>query len=345
MSLAIRLAKLGWGKTSPNPMVGAVVVKDGKIVGRGYHKRAGGPHAEVIALEEAGEKSRGATLYVSLEPCVHFGKTPPCVEKIISSGIKRVVVPVVDPNPIVSGKGIKRLQENGIEVLLGVCAKPALTLNEVFFKWIRTGLPFVYLKLAISLDGKIAGSFGKRIKFTGLEADRVVHRLRSGVDAILVGRKTVEIDDPLLTTRLVKGKSPKRIILTGSGKIDISARIFKEGPQPVIVATNNPDIVSNAYDSWVFQGAYVKGDDLLRKAGKSEITSILIEGGAKTASWALSEKIVDKVLIFVAPKIVGDGVNIFDKVDEMDLKFPEIRRLGESVLISGYTPWADLYEG
>ncbi len=345
MKLALRIGLRGWGKTSPNPMVGAVIVKDGKIISTGYHRHAGEPHAEIIAINKAGNETKGATLYVSLEPCAHYGKTPPCTDKIIESGIKRVVIPIIDPNPLVMGKGIKRLKEAGVDITLGVCKKLALKANEIFFKWIRTGLPFVYLKLAVSLDGRIAKTKGERVKLTNNRADRVVHHIRAGVDAIIVGKKTIKIDDPILTTRLVKGKSPKRIILTKSGEIDPDARIFSEGTQPVIVATNNPDLKSGLFDIWYFDGDKISGYELLKRAAENGITSILIEGGSITASWAINERIVDKVMIFITPFILGKGINALELCEEFMLRDVEIKRVDDNILVSGYTPWSSRYEG
>jgi len=345
MELALRLGARGWGKTSPNPMVGAVVVKDGKIVGMGYHEGVGLPHAEVMALTKAGENAKGAVLYVSLEPCCHYGRTPPCTDEIIRSGIKRVVIPLLDPNPLVSGGGVRRLREAGIEVTIGVCKEKARKANEIFFKWIRTNLPFVILKVATSIDGRIAGPYGRRIHFTCEKADREVHRLRAGVDAILIGRNTLVRDDPLLTVRFVKGKNPERIIISKSGRIPRSARIFSEGPLPVIVATNNANVSAEDVEIWHFKGNEIKGVDLLKRAGSAGISSILIEGGTRTISWALREKIVDKIMIFISPIFVGKGKLLAEAIEAFELHNVEIKRIGSNVLISGYTPWGQIYDG
>ena len=215
MRIALAQARKGAGRVSPNPMVGAVVVKGGRIVGRGYHRKAGTPHAEVHALARAGRNARGADLYVNLEPCAHFGRTPPCVDAIIAGGIRKVVMGMIDPNPLVSGKGISRLKRAGIEICSGVLEDDCRKLNEAYIKYITRGVPFVMLKVASSLDGKIATASGDSRGLTAPPAIRAVHRLRDRVDAILVGIGTVEADDPLLTTRLPgrPGKDPVRVIV------------------------------------------------------------------------------------------------------------------------------------
>jgi diaminohydroxyphosphoribosylaminopyrimidine deaminase/5-amino-6-(5-phosphoribosylamino)uracil reductase len=215
MKLALELAEKGYGWTAPNPMVGAVVVKDGQVVGRGYHQRVGGPHAEVNAIDDAGSRAGGATIYVTLEPCNHFGRTPPCTRKILDAGIRRVVVAMADPNPAVTGGGIATLRDRGVAVTTGVCEKEARTLNEGFITWVTTGRPFVIVKCATTLDGRIATRTGDSRWVTGPASRQFVHRIRHGVDGIMVGVETVKKDDPSLTTRLDgnTGSDPTRIIL------------------------------------------------------------------------------------------------------------------------------------
>src|SRR5574341_669077 len=237
MQRALNLAKKGLGNTSPNPMVGAVVVKNGKILGTGYHRKAGEEHAELIVLKEVREKAKSATLYVNLEPCSHFGQTPPCTEAIISSGIKRVICAMIDTNPKVNGKGIEMLQKNKIKVEVGLLEKEAKKLNEVYLKYITTGLPFVILKWASTLDGKIATMEGDSKWISNEESRRFAHKLRSQVDAVLVGVETVIKDYPELNTRLVKGKNPVKIILDTKGRIpEDSKLVSKAGSQRTILA-------------------------------------------------------------------------------------------------------------
>ncbi len=240
MRLAINLAKKGMGKTSPNPLVGAVVVKNDEIVGKGYHKRSGEPHAETNALKACGNKAKNATLYVNLEPCCHHGKTPPCTDIIIKSGIKKLVCAALDPNPQVNGRGISILREGGVEVDLGILEKEAEKLNEVYLKFITTGLPFVMLKVAQTLDGKIATKLGNSKWITQEDSRRFVHSLRASVDAVLVGANTVKRDDPELTVHSAKGENPIRIILDSTGKISKNSKVIKGSKNgKTIIATAN----------------------------------------------------------------------------------------------------------
>ena len=239
METAFRLAKKGKGKTFPNPLVGAVIVKDNRVVGSGFHQRIGKSHAEVNALKSAGTKAKGATLYVNLEPCSHFGRTPPCVDSIIKSGIKKVICATLDPSPSVNGAGVKRLKWAGIEVKLGVLESKAKKLNEVYFKRILTGFPFVILKIVQTLDGKIATLSGNSKWISQEDSRKFVHSLRKQVDAVLVGINTVIKDNPKLTTRKVKGKNPLRIVLDSEGKIPLNSNLLKENKdnKTVVVVT------------------------------------------------------------------------------------------------------------
>ena len=318
MRQAMELASRGWGRTSPNPMVGAIIVKNVSLVGSGYHERAGAPHAEILALRQAGEDARGATLYVNLEPCCHQGRTAPCTEAIIQAGIKRVVVALLDPNPLVAGKGVERLRQAGIEVTTGVLEKEAGRLNEVFVKYITTGKPFGVLKMAMTLDGKIATVNGDSRWITGPEARAVVHRLRDGYDAIMVGINTIIRDDPLLTTRLADGqpgRDPIRIILDSRLRISPQARVCTlESEAPTIVATTSfhDPVRRKELESMGIEVLVLEGDEkqvdlhrLMEVLGKREVTSVLIEGGAQLAYSSLEAGIVDKLHWFIAPKIVG----------------------------------------
>ena len=242
MRRALSLAEKGAGKTSPNPLVGAVIEKNGKIVGEGYHKKAGLPHAEIEALRKAGKLAKGARMFVNLEPCCHYGKTPPCTDAIRASGIRQVVIGMRDPNPLVRGKGVRWLKKNGIEVIAGVLQKECKQINEIFFKYIRTQIPFVILKAAVSLDGKIATRLGESKWITGVPARRRVHELRQKIDAIMVGAGTVVKDDPLLTVRLSGRKSnqPVRVILDNENAVPITAKVFQNGLKQKVIYVTTP---------------------------------------------------------------------------------------------------------
>lgn len=322
MNRAIELAWQGRGWTSPNPMVGAVVVKDGAIVGEGFHPAVGKPHAEVYALDAAGENAQGATLYVTLEPCAHHGRTPPCVERVLESGVARVVVAVEDPNPLVAGKGIQRLRAAGVDVEVGVLADDASKLNERFFKYIKTKRPFVAIKTGMSLDGKIATASGESMWITNESSRGYVQILRGTYDAIMVGVNTVVQDNPRLTCRLPGGRQPLRIIIDSMARTPMNAKLFSiEGaghrPQTLIcVSAKAPEDRVRALraagaeilvcpDSGFSVDTHIDLAKLMPVLGKREITSILLEGGGTINAAALDAGIVDKVYVFVAPKIIG----------------------------------------
>ena len=356
MKLALDLAEKGRGWTSPNPMVGAVVVKEGRIVGRGFHQRAGGPHAEVNAIDEAGDQSRGATLYVTLEPCNHFGRTPPCTQKILAAGIRRVVVAMSDPNPGVKGGGNAALAQQGLEVTCGICENEARRLNEYFITWITTGRPFVTVKCAATLDGRIATRTGDSRWVTGSAARRFVHRLRHAVDGILVGLETVKNDDPSLTTRLEGevGADPTRIILDTHLSMPVTARMLHQASQAPTWVVCGPDAPNRRRKALVDAGARVMEASL--KAGRIDlsalmdqlggmgITSLLIEGGGGVIGSSCGAGIVDKLCFFYAPKILGadDGVPICRGTGpaSMNQSIPvydlSVARFDADVLITGY---------
>lgn len=355
MKLALQLAARAKGRTSPNPMVGAVVVKDGIIVGRGFHQKAGTPHAEIHALREAGPQARGATLYVTLEPCCHYGRTGPCTEAIIQAGIARTVVAMTDPNHLVAGKGLKRLEEAGISVKHGVMEEEARRLNEVFLKYITTRTPFVVAKAAVSLDGKIATRSGKSRWITGSKARAYGHRLRDRYDAILVGIGTILADNPVLTTRLPgrRGRDPVRIVLDSRGRTPPDAKILNqqsEAPTIIAVTQDAPSErlaalrEAGAEILIVNDGPRVDLYELMKLLGAREITSVLIEGGAAVHGSAFEAGIVDKVVWFVAPKIIGGrdapgpvgGLGVDDPNGAPQLEGFKIRRLGEDFCIEGY---------
>lgn len=315
MRLALRLAGKAQGRTSPNPLVGAIVVKDNIVISRGYHQKAGGPHAEAIALKKAGAAAKGATLYVTLEPCSHTDKrTPPCCPLVIQSGVKRVVVAMIDPNPRVSGKGLRSLRKAGIEVETGVLEAEARTLNEAFIKHITTGLPFVTLKLAQTLDGKIATASGESKWITGEEARAEGRRLRGCHDAILVGINTVLADDPSLTTRIAGGRDPIRVIVDTRARLPLHAKVLTQKSSARTVVAIGKGVSEQKIKKLQACGAEVltvktmqgRVDlrDLMQKLGKRDILSVLIEGGAEINASALKSGIVDKVVAFIAPLLM-----------------------------------------
>ncbi len=356
MQMALDLAIKGEGYTSPNPMVGAVVVKGGQVVGGGFHEVAGGPHAEVNAINAAGKAAAGATLYVTLEPCNHTGRTPPCTRKILDAGISRVVVAMSDPNGNVVGGGLEVLKQHGLEVVCGVCEAQARKLNEVFITYITTGLPFVIAKCAATLDGRIATKTGDSKWVTGEAARRYVHRLRHAVDAIMVGINTVRKDDPSLTTRLEdrQGKDPVRIILDSHLSIPSDAKVLQQASDAdtlLVTAKNEAQRKKAAFEKAgvrVIEAAVKENQidmaALVAKLGAMEITSLLIEGGSQVLGSAFRAGVVDKVQFFYAPKILGgdDGTPICSGPGAqrmgqcIALKDIFVQRFGDDVLIEGY---------
>lgn len=354
MKLAVELAKKGKGRVNPNPLVGAVIVKNGEVIGEGYHKKYGGHHAEVEAINSSKESVEGATIYVTLEPCFHYGKTPPCVDKLISSGVSKVVIGSLDPNPLVAGKSIDKLKALGIEVKVGILEEECLKINEVFLKYIKTKLPFVVLKSAVSLDGKIATKTGESKWITG-EASRLrVHELRNELSSIMVGVNTVIKDDPSLTCNIEGGRNPIRIIVDSTLRIPLNSRILKTAStfKTIIATTKNIDLKKK--ESIEELGAKVllvnsineKVDlkDLMFNLGTLGIDGILLEGGGELNYSAIESNIVDKLMIFIAPKIIGgkdsktfvegEGINLLEKAYEISNL--ETESLGKDILITGY---------
>ena len=356
MNLALELAQKGQGYTSPNPMVGAVLVKDGRILGQGYHEAVGRAHAEVNAIEAVGDATRDATLYVTLEPCNHTGRTPPCTDKILAAGIRRVVVAMRDPNPDVRGGGIKYLQEQGLDITTGVCEDQARRLNEAFIKYVRTKRPFVIVKCAATLDGRIATRTGDSKWVSGKESRATVHRLRHAVDAIMVGVNTVKIDDPSLTTRMAdeKGLDPRRIILDTQLSVPDSAKVLQldssadttlvVGPSISEAKKNRTETKGVRIIRSPLKNGVIDLNRLMDALGASGITSLLVEGGARVIASALQQQVVDKVIFFYAPKILAgdDGVPICRGPgpalmrDSIPLKDIHVQRCGDDVMIEGY---------
>lgn len=354
MEIALELARCGKGKVSPNPMVGAIIVKEDKIIGKGYHMKYGENHAEINALKNATESVKNATMYVTLEPCSHYGKTPPCVDSIIKNKISKVVIGSLDPNPLVSGNGVKKLRENNIEVVIGVLEEECINLNEVFMKYISTKKPFVIMKCAMSLDGKIATSFGESKWISCEESRKEVHKLRGEVMGIMVGVDTVIKDDPQLTCRIGDLKSPIRIIVDTNLRIPIKSKVITDLSisKTIIATTNNAnkekiDLLKNkGVEILICNTNNEKVDlvDLIEKLGKLNIDSILLEGGATLNYSALEANIVDKIQFYIAPKIIG-GLNSKTPVGGMGIEFLKdaykvkslnTRMIGEDIFIECY---------
>ncbi|MFA9455611.1 bifunctional diaminohydroxyphosphoribosylaminopyrimidine deaminase/5-amino-6-(5-phosphoribosylamino)uracil reductase RibD [Halalkalibacter sp. AB-rgal2] len=347
MKLALKLAESTKGQTSPNPMVGSVVVKDGAIVGMGAHLKAGEGHAEVQALSMAGDKAEGATIYVTLEPCSHYGKTPPCANLIIEKKVKRAVIATVDPNLAVSGRGIKRLEQAGIKVITGVCKQEAIQLNDVFFHFMKYAVPFVTLKSAITLDGKIATVTGKSKWITSEEARLDVHTYRHTHDAILVGIGTVLADDPSLTTRLPNGGiNPIRVVLDRNLRLPIHSKLVtdKEAPTWVVTTEQAPiekrkDLEEQGVTVICIKDFSIKST--LQQLGKRGILSVFVEGGAEINGSFLQERAVNQVITYVAPKLFGGklaptsiGGEGFQEVEEaLVLEMIDVSRVGDDVKI------------
>jgi len=356
MKKVLGLAEKGRGTTSPNPMVGALVVKNGKIIASAYHRRPGGLHAEAIALKRAGERAKGAALYVNLEPCPHTGRTPPCTRAIIKSGIKRVYCSMIDPNPLNNGKGKRELEKHGIKVKAGILNKEAAELNEVFIKYITKKMPFVTIKAAESLDGKIATKTMDSKWITSEAARDYSHRLRSEMDAVLVGVNTITRDNPILTSR--RNKTPVKIVLDSGLRVPEGAKIFsKESPGLNIVAIlrkslKGPHILKKV-ERFNKRGILVIAcpgknnridlEWLLKELAELEISRLLVEGGGDTISGFLEQGFADKVLFFIATKIIGgrgavtsvEGKGVEKVSQAIELKDVKIEMIGKDILVSG----------
>jgi len=357
MRHALALAARGRGFVEPNPMVGAVVLDAaGQRAGEGWHQKFGGPHAEVFALASAGERARGGTLVVTLEPCCHHGKTPPCTDAVLRAGVARVVVAMADPFPKVAGGGIAVLRAAGVEVHVGLCEADAVALNAPYLKLLRTGRPWVHLKWAMTLDGKIATRTGDSKWISGEESRRRVHALRGRVDAILVGRGTVVADDPLLTARPSGARTPARVVLSASGDLPERCQlratahtVGSEAGGPVIVYTANADKLVG----WAADGADVVAldeglslDTVLADLGRRRFTNVLIEGGAGLLGSAFDERVGDECHVFVAPKVIGGtaaltplgGRGLPRMADALALDRVTFEPSGADVYVHGFAP-------
>jgi diaminohydroxyphosphoribosylaminopyrimidine deaminase/5-amino-6-(5-phosphoribosylamino)uracil reductase len=361
LSLCLELAKKGEGKTSPNPMVGCVIVKNGKIIGKGYHKSFGKPHAEIEAINSVKNKSllRGATLYVNLEPCCHWGKTPPCVDSIIKYGIKNVVCCTLDPNPIVNGKGIKKLRNNNIFCKTGILANDAKKLNKHYFKWIKTGLPYVTIKSAVTLDGKISTFDGNSKWISSEKSRKYVYSLRTKYDAILVGLNTVLIDNPSLTSHGF-GKNPIRIVVGNINKIPVSKipeyKIFNDGNETIFVTPKklkykvllekfkNVKIVEITGDIKNNSRYNINPKEIFSNIIFSSITSVLVEGGGETVWNFINSGLADDFVLFISPKIFGgrdaktfvEGSGVATPNEAFKVKFDKVQVFGEDILVEGH---------
>jgi diaminohydroxyphosphoribosylaminopyrimidine deaminase/5-amino-6-(5-phosphoribosylamino)uracil reductase len=351
MKLALRLALRGEGRVSPNPMVGAVIVKNGKIVGSGFYRKFGESHAEVNALNQAGKRAQGGTMYLNLEPHSFYGKTPPCTDSIIKTGIKEVFCSMIDPNPRVNGKGIKGLRDKGIKVNLGLLADEAKRLNEIYLRYVTTGFPFVILKVAQTLDGKIASTTGDSKWITSEDTREYVHRLRNKVDAVLVGSNTISTDDPELTIHKQRGENPWRIILTAKGEIPPDCKIIrnnKDSKTIIVTSRTTPFLRDCSADIWEIRKNRSGEVDLrkfLKKAGQHGIASILVEGGKEIFTSFLKERLVDKFYYFLSPKIIGKGLDTFGDLkiqrikDSLILKDLTFKKFSKDYLLIGYPNW------
>jgi len=353
MRLAMKLALKAKGKTSPNPIVGALVVKNNKILGKGYHEKTGLAHAEVIALDEAGKKSKGARLYVTLEPCVHFGRTPPCVDRIIKSGIKEVIIGMIDPNPLNIGRGIKILKQHKIKVKVGFMEDELEKINEEFIKYITKRIPFITVKVAQSLDGRIATKTGDSKWITSDKSRAFAHRIRQNYDAIMVGVNTILRDNPRLNAWFSK-RHPIKIIVDSQLSTPEDADIFSRSDRVIIVTlpsrpgqeTENRKILSQKAKILEVKekAGQINLKDMMKKLAQLEITNILVEGGGTLIGSLFDEGLIDKILFFVSPKIIGGkeaissvmgrGVSRIDSA--IRLKDVKLRRIGEDFLIEAY---------
>jgi len=348
MRLALREARRGLGRTSPNPAVGAVLVKGGRVLASGHHARAGSPHAEVVALKRAGARARGADLFTTLEPCSHWGRTPPCCAAILAAGVRRVFVGSRDPNPLVNGRGIRRLRRAGVAVEAGVLGAECNALNEAWFRFITSGRPHVTLKAAATLDGKIATRTGDSRFVSSARSRALVHRMRDRSDAVLVGSGTARADDPRLGARLPggRGRDPLRVVLDSRLSLPRTLALFRPGTggQTLVAHVSGrppPPLPGVEFLRCRARGGRVDLEDLLRKLGKRGVTSLLVEGGAQVSRAFLAAGLVDRLLLFLAPKLVGgDGLSwvagpgVSRMANALGVADLQVSRVGGDILLS-----------
>jgi diaminohydroxyphosphoribosylaminopyrimidine deaminase/5-amino-6-(5-phosphoribosylamino)uracil reductase len=357
MARALELAQHGRGWTSPNPMVGAVIVRNGRIIAEGFHRRKGGDHAEVIALRKAGPRAGGATVYVNLEPCCHTGCTGPCTEALINAGVARVVYASLDPNPLVSGKGDRRLRRAGIKVERGLLRKEAEKLNEAYYAFHRKGRPFVTLKLAQTIDGRIATITGDSQWISSPGSLKLAHQLRAENDAVMVGAGTIRADNPALTVRLVKGKNPYRIVVVGRGPFPVGCQLAKRNTDSRTIVAATPDVVEKlsrraracGLTFWEVRperSGRLDPADLMKKAAAFGLQSILVEGGSALCTSLLKAQVVDKIVLVIAPRIIGEGkpsigdLGIRKLVEAVQLESATLRQVGPDMVVIGYPKYS-----
>lgn len=350
--LAIEIAKKGRGKVSPNPLVGCIIVKNDRIVGAGLHEKYGENHAEVNAINRAGNNAEGATLYTNLEPCSHYGKTPPCVDLIISKKIKRVVIGTLDMNPNISGKGVRKLKAAGIDVKVGINENECIELNKFFFKYVTKKLPYVTLKAAQTIDGKIADKSGESAWISSTQSRRYVHNLRATYDAVMIGTGTVEKDDPKLTVRLTEGRNPKRVILDAGLRLKLSHKLFtKNSDNNLIVITSKKSIGKkrrinklNSLGATILFAKDEKEEKLnlksvLKELYKIGIASVLVEGGSQVFTSFVRENLFDDILTFISPKLLGCGIPVVGNIGikqlqkSLKVKINNVEKIGDDVLL------------
>ncbi|MFC1865390.1 bifunctional diaminohydroxyphosphoribosylaminopyrimidine deaminase/5-amino-6-(5-phosphoribosylamino)uracil reductase RibD [Chloroflexota bacterium] len=358
MQKALSLAELALGQVSPNPAVGALLVKDNQIIGQGYTQIPGSSHAEIVALEQAAEAAGGSTLYVTLEPCCHYGRTPPCSAAIIAAGVAEVHIAILDPNPLVNGKGKAELEKAGIKIFIGQHRQQARDINEAYTKFIKTSMPFITVKYAMSLDGKIATRSGDSKWISNEEARQFAHHIRGASDAIMVGINTILADNPHLTVRCCGGRGgtskeqPLRVIVDGEGRTPLTAQVFSEPGETLLVLGRK--VKPQEAIEFAAAGAellelpsvkgYIKMAELFKALGERDITSVLVEGGSTLIGSIIDEGLADKIVAFVAPLIIGGenamtaiaGKGVDKMVNSIKLKRIDVKRFGQDVMISGY---------
>ncbi|HAC63078.1 MAG TPA: bifunctional diaminohydroxyphosphoribosylaminopyrimidine deaminase/5-amino-6-(5-phosphoribosylamino)uracil reductase RibD [Cyanothece sp. UBA12306] len=349
MQQCLKLASQALGKTAPNPLVGSVIVKNGSIVGEGFHPKAGEPHAEIFALKQAQEKAKGATVYVNLEPCNHYGRTPPCTEALIAAGVKKVVIGMVDPNPLVSGKGIEKLKKSGIEVVVGIEESACRQLNEAFIHRILHQKPFGILKYAMTLDGKIATTEGHSAWVTRTASRQLVHQVRAGCDGVVVGGNTVRKDNPNLTTHQVAGSNPLRVVMSRTLNLPDQANLWQTKIAPTLVFTevgSNPGLQQKLRNQGVeiIELNAVTPSLVMQMLYERGLSSVLWECGGNLAAQAIADGVIQKIMAFIAPKIIGGvlapspvgNLNLVKMTEALELERVSLHQIDGDILIEGY---------
>jgi len=342
MRKAIKLAKKGIGRVSPNPLVGAIIVKDGKTISKGYHKGPGTPHAEAEAIRKAGKMAEGGTMYVNLEPCSHYGRTPPCAKAIVDAGIERVVASMQDPNPLVNGNGFRYLREHGVTLSIGVLENEAKELNKFYLHFIKEKRPYVIAKMALTLDGFLGSDRRKIVKLTSQNSLRYVHQLRNMVDAVLVGVDTVIKDNPFLNIRYIKAQhDPIKIVFDTFLRIPVDANLFKTGGKVIIVTSSNKQLKGANLWKVKQENGYIDIDLFMERSYREGIQSILVEGGAKIFTSFLNSKFIDELILFYAPMFLGEGISSVKERMKREIEVKKARKIGNDILIEGKVVYRD----